>query len=69
MDVRVESYRRLTAEELMLLNCGAGQDFWESLGLQGNPTSQSKRKSPLNIIGRTDAETETPTLWPTDAKS
>ena len=29
------------AEELMLLNCGAGEDSWESLGLQGDQTSQS----------------------------
>ena len=28
-------------EELMLLNCGVGEDSWESLGLQGNPTSPS----------------------------
>ena len=33
----------------MLLNCGAGEDSWESLGLQGDPTSQSWRKSVLNI--------------------
>ena len=26
-------------EELMLLNCGVGEDSWESLGLQGDPTS------------------------------
>ena len=26
-------------EELMRLNCGAGEDSWESLGLQGDPTS------------------------------
>ena len=26
MDVRVGSYRRLSAEELMLSNCGAGED-------------------------------------------
>ena len=26
--------------ELMLLNCGVGEDSWESLGLQGDPTSQ-----------------------------
>ena len=32
----------------MLLNCGAG-DFWELFGLQGDQTSQSKRKSTLNI--------------------
>ena len=29
------------AEELMLLNSGVGEDSWESLGLQGDQTSQS----------------------------
>ena len=29
------------AEELMLLNYGAGEVFWESLGLQGEQTSPS----------------------------
>ena len=33
--------RRLSTEELMLRNCGAGEDSWESLGLQGDPTSPS----------------------------
>ena len=33
----------------MLLNCGVGEDSWESLGLQGDPTSPSYRKSVLNI--------------------
>ena len=33
----------------MLLNCCVGEDSWESLGLQGDPTSQSYRKSVLNI--------------------
>ena len=33
----------------MLLNGGAAEDSWESLGLQGDPTSQSKRKSVMNI--------------------
>ena len=27
-------YFKLSAEELMLLNCGVGEDSWESLGLQ-----------------------------------
>ena len=27
--------------KLMLLNCGVGEDYWESLGLQGDPTSPS----------------------------
>ena len=33
----------------MLLNCGDGEDSWESLGLQGDPTNPSWRKSVLNI--------------------
>ena len=33
----------------MLLNSGVGEDSWESLGLPGDPTSPSKRKSVLNI--------------------
>ena len=39
MDVRVGLWRKLSGEELMLLNCGVGGDSWESLGLQGDPTS------------------------------
>ena len=33
----------------MLLNCGVGEDSWEPLGLQGDPTSPSQRRSVLNI--------------------
>ena len=32
----------------MLLNCGVGEDSWESLGLQGDPTSPSWRRSVLS---------------------
>ena len=32
---------KLSTEELMLLNCSVGEDSWESLGLQGDPTSPS----------------------------
>ena len=35
------SERRLSAKELMLLNCAVGEDSGESLGQQGDPTSQS----------------------------
>ena len=38
MDVRVGLQRKLNAKELMLLNCGVGEDSSESLG-QGDPTS------------------------------
>ena len=41
MDVRVGLWRKLSAEELMLLNCGVGEYSGESLGLQGDPTSPS----------------------------
>ena len=49
MDVRVGLWRRLSAKELMLLNCGVGEDSWESLGLQGDPTSPFYRRSVLGV--------------------
>ena len=33
----------------MLLTCAVGEDFWESLGLQGDPTSPSSRRSVLGV--------------------
>ena len=41
--------KRLGTKELMPLNCGIREDAWESLGLQGDQTSQSERKPTLNI--------------------
>ena len=35
----VKAMGKLSTEELMLLNCGVGEDSCESLGLQGDPTS------------------------------
>ena len=35
MDVESWTIKRLSAKELMLLNCGVREDSWESLGLQG----------------------------------
>ena len=52
----------------MLLNYSVGEDSWESLGQQGDPTSPSWRKSVLNIHWKPDAEAETPILWPPDVK-
>ena len=31
----------MSTEELMLLNCGVGEDSWEFLGLQGDQASLS----------------------------
>ena len=53
----------------MFLNCGVGEDSWESLGLQGDPTSPSWKRSVLNIHWNTDAEAETRIFWPPDEKS
>ena len=60
MDVRVGLWR-LSTKELMLLNCGVGEDSWESLGLQGD--------QPWDFFGRNDAKAETSVLWPRHAKS
>ena len=49
MDVRVGLWRNLSAEKLMLLNYGVGENSWESLGLQGDPTSPSSRRSVLSV--------------------
>ena len=50
MDVRVGLWRRLSTKELMLLNCGVGEDSWEPLGLQGDPTSPFWRRSALGFL-------------------
>ena len=50
MDVRVGLWRRLSPEELMLLKCGVGEDSWEFLGLQGDPTSPFWRRSALGFL-------------------
>ena len=69
MDVRAGPQRKLSAKELMLLNCGIGEDSYKSLGLQGDQTSPFKANQSWIFIDRTDVEAETPILWPPDAKN
>ena len=71
MDVRVGLWRKLSTEGLMLLNSGVGEDSWESLGLQGDPTPpvHSKGDQSWVFFGRNDAKAETPILWAPRAKS
>ena len=69
MDVRVGLWRRLSAKELMLLNCGVGENSWESVGLQGIQPFHSEGDQPWDFFGRNDAKAETPVLWPPDVKS
>ena len=68
MDVKVGLWRKLSAEELMLLNCG-GEDSWESLDCKEIQPVHPKGDQSWVFIGRTDAEAETPILWPPYAKS
>ena len=45
----VRPLRRLSVKKLILSSFGVGEDSWESLEQQGDQTSESKRKSILNI--------------------
>ena len=53
----------------MLLNCGVGIDSWESLDYKKIKPVNPKRNQTWIFIGRTDAEAETPILWPPDART
>ena len=53
----------------MLLNCGVGEDSWESLGLPRYQTVNRKGNQSWIFIGRTDAEDKAPIFWPPDAKN
>ena len=70
MDMRVGPWRKLSAKELMLLNCGVGEDSWEFLELQGDTTSPKGKQSWI-FIGGTDAEAEAPVsghlMWRIDS--
>ena len=69
MDVRVGLWRKRSAEELVFLNCGVGEESWESLGLHVIQPVHSKGDQPWDFFGRNDAKAETPVLWPPHAKS
>ena len=49
----------------MILNCGVGEDSWESLGVPVHP----KGNQSWIFVGRTEVEAETPILWPPDANN
>ena len=55
----------------MLLNCGAVEDSWASLGLKEIKPANPKGNESWIFIGRTDAEAETPIfchlMWWTDS--
>ena len=69
MDVRVGLWRKLSAEELMLLNCGVGKSLESPLDCKEIQAVHSKGDQSWVFIGRTDAEAKTPILWPPHVRS
>ena len=53
----------------MLLYCGVGEDSWESLDCKEIQPVHPKENQSWIFVGRTDAEAETPILWPPDVKN
>ena len=69
MDVQIGLLRSLNAKELMLLNCGTGEDSCKSRGLQMIETVNPRGNQSSMFIGGTNAKAEIPVLWPPYAKS
>ena len=69
MDVRVGLWKRLSTEELMLLNCGVEKTLESPLDCKEIQPVHSKGDQSWVVFGRNDAEAETPVLWPPHAKS
>ena len=59
----------LSAKELMLLNCGVGEDLERPLDCKEIQPVHSEGDQPWDFFGRNDAKAETPVLWPPPAKS
>ena len=69
MDVRVGLWRKLSAEKLMLWTVVLEKTLGSPLDCKEIPTVHLEGDQSCVFIGRTDAEAETPVLWPPDAKS
>ena len=69
MDVRVGLCRKLSAEKLMLLNCGLEKTLESPLDSKDIQPVHPKGDQSWVFIGRTNAEAETPILWPPHVQS
>ena len=63
MGVRVGLWRKLSAEELMLLNCGVGESVESPLDCKEIQPVHSEGDQPWGFFGGNDAEANTPVLW------
>ena len=68
MDVTVGPLSKLSTKELMYLNCGFGEDSWESLRLQDQTINPKGNKFECSLEGLM-LKLKTPVLWPPDAKN
>ena len=69
MDVRVGLCRKLSAEELMLLNVVLEKTLESPLDCKEIQPVHSRGDQSWVFVGRTDVEAETLILWPPDAES
>jgi len=69
MDARVGLWRKPSAEELMLLNCGVGKTLESPLDCKEIQPVHCKGDQPWDFFGRNYAKAEIPVLWPPHAKS
>ena len=69
MDVRVGLLRRLSAEVVMFLNSGVGEDSENPLNCKEIKPVHLKENESWIFVERTDAEAEAPILWPPDGKN
>ena len=58
----------MSTEELMLLNCGIGEDSLRPLEFKEIKPANPKGNQSRIFIGRTDAEAEVPILGPPGSK-
>ena len=69
MDVRGGLWKRQSAKELMLLNCGVEKTLENLFNCKEIQPVHSKGDQPWVFFGRNDAKAETPVLWPPHTKS
>ena len=69
MDVRVGLWRKLSTEELMLLNCGVEKTLESPLDCKEIQPVHPKGNQSWIFTARTDAKAETPILWLRDTKN
>ena len=61
--------KKAEPEELMLLNCGVRETLESPLDCKEIQLVHPKGNQSWVFTGRTDAEADTPKLWPPDAKN